>query len=130
MAIPRSIILLCALMFGISLANAQQCLELKQDEVRELIAEGAPGRPKRCEVWCDGCGCKGGPGYRDSFENCVSYRNLISACGAFHDKGCKPECFPVVAGCVRPDIEGAKERAKHRGSPAPVGGAKTDTKDQ
>jgi hypothetical protein len=30
---------------------------------------------------CQGCGCKGGPGWRDSTGHCVSHKKLSQACG-------------------------------------------------
>lgn len=90
---------------------AQECLQLRQDEIRALVAKDAPGRPTGCETTCKGCGCKGGPGYRDTSGRCVGWRELISRCGEAPHAGCTRECFPVVSGCKRPDVEGAKERA-------------------
>lgn len=84
---------------------------MRQDEIRALVAKDAPSRPSTCATQCKGCGCKGGPGYRDSRGKCVGWRELISRCGAAPHAGCARECFPVVSGCTRPDIEGAKVRA-------------------
>ena len=33
------------------------------------------------QCWCQGCGCKGGPGYRDSTGRCVSHKKLFQICG-------------------------------------------------
>jgi len=30
---------------------------------------------------CSGCGCRGGPGYRGSDVNCVSWKALARVCG-------------------------------------------------
>jgi hypothetical protein len=30
---------------------------------------------------CQGCGCKGGPGWRDRDNHCVSHRQLKKVCG-------------------------------------------------
>jgi hypothetical protein len=90
---------------------AQECLQLRQDEIRALVAKDAPGRPTGCATSCKGCGCRGGPGYRDTRGKCVGYRELTSRCGPPPHAGCSRECFPVVNGCTRPDIDGAKERA-------------------
>jgi hypothetical protein len=35
-----------------------------------------PDRPA-----CDGCGCKGGPGYRGPDQKCVGFKNLDKVCG-------------------------------------------------
>lgn len=90
---------------------AQECLQLRQDEIRALVAKDAAGRPTACATSCKGCGCRGGPGYRDDRGKCVGYRELISRCGPPPHARCARECFPVVDGCTRPDIDGAKERA-------------------
>lgn len=52
-----------------------------------------------CKVRCTGCGCKGGPGYRDQAHNCVSYANIIQKCGPPPHLACDAECAPVRAGC-------------------------------
>jgi hypothetical protein len=30
---------------------------------------------------CEGCGCKGGPGYRGPDQKCVGFKNLDKVCG-------------------------------------------------
>lgn len=30
---------------------------------------------------CEGCGCKGGPGYRDTAGHCVGWKKLARTCG-------------------------------------------------
>lgn len=53
-----------------------------------------------CEVPCHGCGCKGGPGYREnSTDRCVGWRELIEKCGPPPHGLCSAECEPVVPGC-------------------------------
>jgi hypothetical protein len=52
-----------------------------------------------CNVRCEGCGCKGGPGYRDRDHKCVGYANLIQRCGPPPHSGCVAECAPVSTGC-------------------------------
>src|SRR5690606_35069222 len=89
-------------------SHAQECMQLRRDEIRHLTAEGASGRPTGCSVGCKGCGCRGGPGYRDTRGKCVSYKKLISRCGEAPHAGCTRECFPVAKGCARPNIDGAK----------------------
>jgi hypothetical protein len=86
-------------------------MDLRRDEIRALTAKDAPGRPEGCPTFCEGCGCRGGPGYRDDRGKCVSYRELISRCGEAPHNGCKRECFPVAKECSMPDIDGAKQRA-------------------
>ena len=39
-------------------------------------AAGCPERPQ-----CEGCGCKGGPGYRGPDGKCVGFRALDKTCG-------------------------------------------------
>jgi hypothetical protein len=40
------------------------------------LAANCPERPR-----CQGCGCKGGPGYRGPDKKCVGFRNLDEVCG-------------------------------------------------
>ena len=48
-----------------------------------------------CGVKCKGCGCRGGPGYRNAKGRCVSYRRLVKECGPPPYLKCKAECFPA-----------------------------------
>lgn len=107
----KAVLILILLLFSGSPLAAQACMELRRDEIRALTAKDAPGSPSSCPVVCKGCGCKGGPGYRDDRGKCVGYRELISRCGEAPHARCTRECIPVAAGCSLPDIEGAKERA-------------------
>ena len=86
-------------------------MELRRDEIHALTSKDAPGRPEGCATFCEGCGCRGGPGYRDDRGKCVCYRELISRCGEAPHARCTRECFPVVKECSKPDIDGAKQRA-------------------
>jgi hypothetical protein len=52
-----------------------------------------------CATRCTGCGCKGGPGYRDAKGQCVGYGNIIQQCGPPPHAGCRAECAPVANGC-------------------------------
>ena len=52
-----------------------------------------------CATRCSGCGCKGGPGYRDAQGQCVGYANIIQKCGPPPHSGCHAECAPVAKGC-------------------------------
>ena len=54
----------------------------------------------RCAVFCDGCGCKGGPGYRAPDGSCTGYANLIRLCGPPPHSLCQPECAPVNQSCT------------------------------
>ena len=67
--------------------------ELVRVILPEVTGHGA------CKVRCSGCGCKGGPGYRDQTHQCVSYANIIQKCGPPPHLGCIAECEPVRAGC-------------------------------
>jgi hypothetical protein len=73
------------------------CPLLSSELVRAIVPEitGHGG----CAVRCAGCGCKGGPGYRDAQGHCVGYANLIEKCGPPPHQGCRAECAPVSAGC-------------------------------
>jgi hypothetical protein len=95
--------LLLALLFA-STAHAQDdedhqrvCPLLTAELVHAILPEvtGHGG----CKVRCSGCGCKGGPGYRDQQHQCVSYANIIQKCGPPPHSGCVAECEPVRDGC-------------------------------
>ena len=53
----------------------------------------------RCQATCNGCGCKGGPGYRGP-RGCVGYSDLIRVCGPPPHARCNRECKPVVPACA------------------------------
>ncbi len=70
-------------------------------EFAKKLAEARKGQD--CQVKCEGCGCKGGPGYRSlRTMQCVGYKNLVAECGPPPHERCQRECTPVVAGCERP----------------------------
>jgi hypothetical protein len=47
-----------------------------------------------CSASCTGCGCKGGPGFRDNQGHCVGWANVIRKCGPKPHAGCSRECHP------------------------------------
>jgi Excalibur calcium-binding domain len=72
---------------------------LVSPELAKAIADSIKGGG-RCEVWCSGCGCKGGPGFREiESQQCVSWSDLISKCGPPPHPLCTAECEPVKATC-------------------------------
>lgn len=40
---------------------------------------------------CQGCGCKGGPGYRKPNGDCVSWKQIFTVCGSPPSTCCTPE---------------------------------------
>lgn len=52
-----------------------------------------------CTVFCRGCGCKGGPGFRDQQHRCVGYADLIRKCGPPPHAACVAECALLAPGC-------------------------------
>ena len=79
------------------------CAQLSQGDAARLW-EQRKGKG-RCEIHCEGCGCKGGPGYRGPNGRCVGYTNLIAVCGPAPHAKCVRECRPVVGGCpARPTL--------------------------
>lgn len=74
--------------------------------VAKLVAAEVKGGGT-CSAYCQGCGCKGGPGYRGppgykaTAGGCVSYADLVRVCGEPPHERCQPECAQVVAGCSR-----------------------------
>jgi len=93
------------------------CATLSAAEAQWIASKDNPDKPEACNIVCRGCGCKGGPGYRNKQGRCVGYKNLISECGPPPHAGCTRECAMVVTGCKRPDIDAAK-----RAVSAPVPG--------
>jgi hypothetical protein len=73
------------------------CPLLTPDLVHAILPEvtGHGG----CQVFCQGCGCKGGPGYRDQSHKCVSYADIIQKCGPPPHPNCIAECAPLNAKC-------------------------------
>lgn len=53
------------------------------------VYAACPERPA-----CQGCGCKGGPGYRGPDGKCVGFRNLTKVCGDPPDQRCTFENAP------------------------------------
>jgi hypothetical protein len=56
-----------------------------------------------CQLFCKGCGCKGGPGFRKQDGLCASMPDLArGACGnAPGYEKCSRECTPLFQGCTR-----------------------------
>jgi hypothetical protein len=52
--------------------------------------------PAFAEV-CSGCGCKGGPGYRDGNGRCVGWAQLNKACGTPPSSRCSAEGPALIA---------------------------------
>lgn len=65
--------------------------------ISKIIGDFLKGKGT-CPASCSGCGCKGGPGYRDA-NGCVSWAQLEKRCGPSPHKGCTKECIPVVPAC-------------------------------
>ncbi|MFO1033502.1 MAG: YHYH domain-containing protein [Hyphomicrobiales bacterium] len=60
-------------------------------------AERGDGKKKACVSFprCQGCGCKGGPGYRNnSTGRCVGYKTLVNECSPYLHAGCTFENAP------------------------------------
>lgn len=77
---------------------AQECLNITP-EIAAKAAKLADGAG-HCDVRCEGCGCKGGPGFRGPNGKCVGWKDLVSVCGAPPYSKCARECTPVVGGCA------------------------------
>ncbi len=56
------------------------------------FAKGDPSLPP-----CRGCGCKGGPGYRDRDGHCVGWDRLEKTCGSPPTSRCRAEIVDVSA---------------------------------
>src|SRR5262245_58602938 len=68
---------------------------------RALAAKAVSGP---CPVSFEGCGCKGGSGFRSPSADGrkgtgVSYKHLVRVCGEPPHARCTAECYPVQKGC-------------------------------
>ena len=73
------------------------CPLLSADLVRKILPE-VKGHGA-CQASCQGCGCKGGPGYRGPDGRCVGYADILSKCGPPPHARCRKECAIVTPGC-------------------------------
>ena len=108
----RSLMILIAVcVSSASIALAQDCWTAVQEEIWQTAIEEA--ERGRCQIRCEGCGCKGGPGYRDpETRQCVGWGKLENVCGPYPHSLCKAECTPVTAACELPEFEAADEDAE------------------
>ncbi|OLP43782.1 hypothetical protein BJF95_20570 [Rhizobium oryziradicis] len=61
---------------------------------------------------CEGCGCKGGPGYRAPNGKCVGFKNLAKLCGTPPETRCVFENATGTGGnrdCVLGKNDGDEE---------------------
>lgn len=91
----------------LSLLNSQAarsqsaaCAVFDKDRAKAMAA--IRQKQPECSVRCRGCGCKGGPGYRNNDGRCVSYNSLIKECGPPPHTRCRPECEEPVVTCPAP----------------------------
>jgi hypothetical protein len=73
------------------------CPLLTAQLLQKVLSEVTGGGS--CHMFCRGCGCKGGPGYRDPDGRCVGYADLIRKCGPPPHRLCRAECAPLHEGC-------------------------------
>ncbi len=114
--------LLC---FACQLANAAElevvvvkigCFTGSPEQL-EILKKSRQGK-RGCRQTCSGCGCRGGPGYRDKNGSCVSYINLISICGKDYSN-CKKECADTELICISPtNVSNDATKNSAVGSPA------------
>ncbi|RTL73092.1 MAG: hypothetical protein EKK41_01350 [Hyphomicrobiales bacterium] len=96
-----------AVMLTAQQARAQDIAPAKcpllNDTLLKRVAAFVKGKGQ-CETSCRGCGCKGGPGYRQKTATgkgkCVSWAEVISVCGPAPHRGCVAECSAVVPKCI------------------------------
>jgi hypothetical protein len=54
----------------------------------------------QCRSGCKGCGCKGGPGFRErGSRKCVGWVDVIAKCGPPPHPNCVRECVPAKPEC-------------------------------
>ena len=78
-------------------ASAQECLQVGKSTA-DNVAAFVKNKGK-CAVSCRGCGCLGGPGYRDDRGRCVGWDDLIEVCGLPPHAKCAAECVPADDAC-------------------------------
>ena len=79
--------------------SIDECVIATSTEAKRLAQIGRSEAD--CPAGCSGCGCRGGPGYRNSKNECVGYSNLVSDCGPpLHNK-CAKECYPAPPKCPK-----------------------------
>jgi len=119
------LLVLIGVAFGSRGATAQDlpaCAQLDPQRAK-AFAEARKAQPT-CGVGCSGCGCKGGPGYRNARGHCVGYANLVRDCGPPPHDRCIRECAPVATGCARPSgsaVDDAAQRLAEKARPCPSG---------
>jgi hypothetical protein len=100
-AVRVIVAILGAVFFSVTAAAADSdCFQGTRDQARQQSQQRLG---LLCQLFCSGCGCKGGPGLRKSNGYCASSGELAAgACGeapAFSK--CAKECTPLHAGCSR-----------------------------
>lgn len=116
-------ILLSVILAAFTLASEARALEapalcaLVPPGLSKIIGDFLKGKGT-CSASCTGCGCKGGPGYRDD-KGCVSWAQLESRCGPKPHAACTKECTPVVPACLdrAAAILKVVEMMRERGTP-------------
>ncbi len=85
-----------------------------------LAATSAPAQTSACVDLprCEGCGCRGGPGYRGPDGRCVGYRQLRAVCGDPPTTRCRFENAPN-SGLNRDCVLGGKKRRRQSPPPPP-----------
>jgi len=98
----------CFLLFAPAFAEGdsrRQCLMADAPAAKKIATWITEVRRGECKVDCDGCGCKGGPGYevKDTGQ-CVSWDRLTIECGPPpHTDKCIAECVQAVVSCKVPE---------------------------
>lgn len=97
----RFLSLLCLIMLLWNNATAQECYPTDPEFVAQ-VAQAKDGQ-RKCAIKCQGCGCKGGPGYRNRKDGeCVGWDSVRQVCGTPYEQHCTRECTPVAVGCETP----------------------------
>jgi hypothetical protein len=66
------------------------------------------------EDYCEGCGCKGGPGYRGPNGQCVAWKRLNKVCSSPPTTRCSAE-GPALRAIQKLGIAGSVDRDSSRG---------------
>jgi len=91
---------LCAASASGQTSENRQCLVADSQTASEM-ALWISQSP--CTSSCKGCGCTGGPGYRDyRTRKCVGWADLNKKCGPPPHRDCEAECVPAKEVCQIP----------------------------
>ena len=82
---PSALLAVAALVFGVG------AWHVIPDYFSRSVTPVPPTSTTGSACRCEGCGCKGGPGWRGRWGQCVSHANLTNDCGSPPSTRCTHE---------------------------------------